>query len=133
MSGTEFESWHEEKQSAYLYRVLAGCEPAPEIKALFLKLADAADEQALHWQRIAAKKGVTLPSGFEPQVRAKLVAHMLRRLGPERMLPVLAAMKVRGLSVYTHGMPAGGHAAPVAGQQEFRHLLSARSIATRRR
>src|ERR1051325_9182231 len=101
MSETEFESWHEEKQSAYLYRVLAGCEPAPEIKALFLKLAGAADEQALHWQKIAGAKGVTLPSGFEPQVRAKLVAHMLRRLGPERMLPVLAAMKVRGLSVYT--------------------------------
>jgi len=116
----EFESWHEEKQSAYLYRVLAGCEPSPEIKALFLKLADAADEQALTWKKLAADKGAVFPAHFEPQVRARIVAHMLRHLGPERMLPVLAAMKVRGLSVYTHGMPAG-HAMPVAGQQEFRH------------
>jgi len=117
---TEFESWHEEKQSAYLYRVLAGCEPAPEIKTLFLKLADAADSQAQTWQKIAAGKGLTLPGHFEPPLRARIVAHMLRRLGPERMLPVLAAMKVRGLSVYTHGIPSG-HAAPAAGQQEFRH------------
>ena len=117
---TEYESWHEEKQSAYLYRVLAGCEPAPEIKALFLKLADAADSQAQTWQKIAAGKGLTLPGHFEPPFRARIVAHMLRRLGPERMLPVLAAMKVRGLSVYTHGIPSG-HAVPTAGQQEFRH------------
>ncbi|HEY3645601.1 MAG TPA: VIT1/CCC1 transporter family protein [Gammaproteobacteria bacterium] len=117
---SEFESWHEEKQSAYLYRVVAACERSPEIKAMFLKLADAAEHQAQHWRKIAAEKGQTLPDGFRPELRAQLVAHMLRRLGPERLLPVLAAMKVRGLSVYTHGAP-GKHATPVAGQQEFRH------------
>lgn len=121
MSGeNEFDSWHEEKQSAYLYRVVAACEESPEIKAMFLKLADAADHQAQHWRKLAAQRGVTLPEGFRPELRAQLVAHMLRRLGPERLLPVLAAMKVRGLSVYTQGAP-GGHAAPVAGQQESRH------------
>lgn len=117
---SEFESWHEEKQSAYLYRIVAACERSPEIKAMFIKLADAADAQAQHWRRIAAGKGVTLPESFRPELRAQLVAHMLRRLGPERLLPVLAAMKVRGLSVYTHGAPTG-HAMPVAGQQESRH------------
>jgi VIT1/CCC1 family predicted Fe2+/Mn2+ transporter len=116
----ERESWHEEKQSAYLYRVVAACEKSPEIRAMFLKLADAAESQSQHWRRIAAEKGVVLPEGFHPALRAQLVAHMLRRLGPERLLPVLAAMKVRGLSVYTHGMPAG-HGMPVAGQPEFRH------------
>jgi len=117
---TEIQSWHEEKQSAYLYRIVAACEKSPEIKAMFLKLADAADSQALHWHKIAAGKGITLPEVFRPELRAQLVAHMLRRLGPERLLHVLAAMKVRGLSVYTHGAP-GGHAMPVAGRQEFRH------------
>jgi vacuolar iron transporter family protein len=117
---TEFESWREEKQSAYLYRVVAGCERVPELKNMFLKLADAADSQAVTWQKIAAEKGQTLPTHFEPQVRARIVAHMVNHLGPERMLPVLAAMKVRGLSAYTHGAP-GGHATPAAGQQEFRH------------
>lgn len=117
---TEFESWHEEKQSAYLYRVVAACEKSPEIKAMFIKLADAADHQAQHWRKLAAERGVNLPESFRPALRAQLVSHMLRRLGPERLLPVLAAMKVRGLSVYTHGAP-GEHAMPVAGQQESRH------------
>ena len=116
----EFESWHEEKQSAYLYRMVAACEKSPEIRAMFLKLADAADGQAQHWRRIAAEKGMTLPEDFRPELRAQLVAHMVRRLGPERMLTVLAAMKVRGLSVYTHG-PHPGHVMPAAGQPEFRH------------
>jgi VIT1/CCC1 family predicted Fe2+/Mn2+ transporter len=117
---TEFESWHEEKQSAYLYRVVATCERSPEIRAMFIKLADAADHQSQHWRKLAAQRGVTIPESFRPELRAQLVAHMLRHLGPERLLPVLAAMKVRGLSVYTHGAP-GGHAMPVAGQQELRH------------
>ncbi|HEY1991046.1 MAG TPA: VIT1/CCC1 transporter family protein, partial [Gammaproteobacteria bacterium] len=121
-----FESWHEEKQSAYLYRVVAACEKSPEIRAMFLKLADAADSQAQHWRKLAADKGASLPEQFRPELRAQLVAHMLRRLGPERMLPVLAAMKVRGLSVYTHGA-SGGHAAPAAGQHEFRHRRMAGS------
>lgn len=114
------ESWHEEKQSAYLYRVMAACEKSPEIKAMFVKLADAADHQAQHWRKLAGERGVSLPETFRPDLRAQIVAHMLRHLGPHRLLHVLAAMKVRGLSVYTHGAP-GGHVAPVAGQREFRH------------
>ena len=122
----ELESWQEEKQSAFLYRVLAGCEPAADLKTLFTKLGDAAEAQSLHWEKIAADKGVTLPKSFAPPIRARLVAHMLRQLGPERMLPVLAAMKVRGLSVYTHGTPVG-HDTPTVGQREFRHRRMASS------
>lgn len=117
---TEIMSWHEEKQSAYLYRIVASCEKSSEIKAMFLKLADAADSQALHWQKLAADKGVSVPAVFRPDMRAQLVAHMVRHLGPERVLHVLAAMKVRGLSVYTHG-PHHEHVMPAAGQPEFRH------------
>ena len=121
MSGeSELESWLEEKQSSFLYRVLADCEPAPELKTLFMRLADAAEEQSRTWERLAAERGATLPKGFKPSARARIVAHMLRRLGPERMLSVLAAMKVRGLSVYTHGAPMG-HGTPTAGRREFRH------------
>jgi len=115
----ELESWHEEKQSAFLYRVLAEREPVAENKTLFRKLADAAEAQSLHWEKLAGQKGVSLPE-FSPSIRARLVAHMLRVLGPHRMLPVLAAMKVRGLSVYTQGVPMG-HGTPMAGQAEFRH------------
>lgn len=117
---TEFESWNEEKQSAHLYRILAECEPAPEFKALFTRLGEAAEAQSKHWEKLAAGKQVKLPARYQPDVRTRLVAHMLRRLGPRRMLPVLAAMKVRGLSVYTQGTPTG-HGTPSAGTPEFRH------------
>lgn len=121
MSGeSELESWREEKQSSYLYRVLAEREPAAELKTLFTRLADAAEEQARHWERLAAGRGVTLPQSFTPSARARVVAWLLRGLGPQHMLPVLAAMKVRGLSVYTHGAPTG-HDTPAPGQREFRH------------
>ena len=120
MMQAEVESWHEEKQSAFLYRILAEREPLTENKTLFRKLADAAESQALHWEKIAQQKSIALPR-FAPSVRARLVAHMLIRLGPRRMLPVLAAMKVRGLSVYTQGVPTGHGTPPIVGQPEFRH------------
>lgn len=123
---SELESWREEKQSAFLYRVLVTSESTQELKSLFTRLADAAEAQSLHWQKIAADKGEPLPTSFTPPARARLVAYLIRQLGPERMLPVLAAMKVRGLSVYTHGMSVG-HDAPMAGQREFRHRRMASS------
>ncbi|HET7921148.1 MAG TPA: VIT1/CCC1 transporter family protein [Gammaproteobacteria bacterium] len=116
----QLESWHEEKQSAFLYRVLAQRETGRELKTLFTRLAEAAEAQAGYWEKLAAQQAVPLPAQFQPSMRARIVAHMIRRLGPRRMLPVLAAMKVRGLSVYAQ-MPVSGHGTPVAGQAEFRH------------
>ena len=43
---------------------------------------------------------------------------MIRRFGPRSMRGVLAAMKVRGLSIYAKGEP--GHHVPQSGM-EFRH------------
>ena len=50
----------------------------------------AAEQQAGHWARLADAKQISLPARFEPSIRARVVAHMIRRLGPRRMLPVLA-------------------------------------------
>lgn len=93
------ESWFEEKQSAWLYRVVAACEPNPVRSRLFAELAQAADGQAQTWAAKLAEAGAETPR-FRPTARARLVARLVRRLGPRRMRPVLAAMKVRGMSVY---------------------------------
>jgi vacuolar iron transporter family protein len=102
------ESWHEEKQSAFLYRLLAGVETEARMASLFGQLATAADEQADHWARIAADAGQALPD-FAPEMRVKVVAWLARRLGPRRIKPALAALKIRGLSAYDappgHAMP----------------------------
>ncbi len=116
----ELDSWQEEQQSAHLYRVIADCEPKPELRTLFVKLAEAAEAQSRYWAQLATGKGATVPAHFHPALRARLVAQLVRLMGPHRLLPILAAMKVRGLSVYT-GATASGHDAPVAGCQESRH------------
>ena len=104
------ESWREEKQSAWLYRELASCEPDPRIAELFGKLAAAADSQADRWQRQAA----TTPPAFAPSTRARLTVSLARLLGPRRIRPMLAAIKIRGLSVYDSPRSLAGHLMPTS-------------------
>lgn len=110
MSGLD--SWREEKQSAWLYRELAGCEPDPRIGSLFQSLASAADGQAERWRAEIQ----SLPE-FAPSVRAKITVRLARLLGPRRIKPVLAAMKVRGISVYDARSTTPGHLMPTSVSQ----------------
>jgi VIT1/CCC1 family predicted Fe2+/Mn2+ transporter len=105
------DSWQKEMESVFLYRVLAEVEPAGERRALFAKLADEATAQAGIWAAQIQKKEGNPPGGYAPQLRARVVAALLRRLGAQRMRGVLAAMKVRGMSVYASS-PRAGHPVP---------------------
>lgn len=109
MSGVE--SWREEKQSAWLYRELAACEPEAKIAALFLALASAAEGQAEKWR---ASSAAPLPA-YSASMRARITVWLARLLGPRRIRPVLAAMKVRGVSAYSARHPgAPGHRMPTS-------------------
>jgi len=111
---SEFESWHEEMQSAYLYRVMCDVETEPRRQQLFQELEKAAREQALIWEEKMAAAGVEENPRFKASPRARLVAWLLRRFGPRAMRPILAAMKVRGLSVYSTGGIEIGHPKPTS-------------------
>lgn len=104
-----YESWQEEKQSAWLYRVVAECERGTTREALFNELAQAADDQAEIWLAAIMQKGGQPPAAFRPDLRARVVATLTRRFKPRAMRGVLAAMKVRGMALYTlnppHPMP----------------------------
>jgi len=104
------DSWYHERESAWLYRVVAAHDPDPTHRQLFEALANAAEEQAEHWARQAN------PGAFHPRLRARLVAGLVRRLGPGSLKPILAAMKLRGLSVYGAGAAIDGHLMPVTVQ-----------------
>ncbi len=106
------DSWYHEKESAWLYRCVAAREPDPVKSGLFLKLAEAAEEQATKWQ--SADPGRRFD--FRPSTRARIVAALLRRASPRSLRHVLAAMKLRGLSVYT-AAAAPGHAMPTSVSQ----------------
>ena len=106
-------SWDQELESVFLYRALADCDPAPARRALFAKLAGEAEAQAALWAAEVRKIEGKEPSGFRPSGRARMVAALVRRLGPRRLRGVLAAMKVRGMSVYAGDAP-GGHDMPLS-------------------
>jgi len=100
------EGWHEEKRSAYLYLVMADAEAGTPRAALFRGLAAEAENQAGIW---AHRAGAAAPE-YVPDLRARVVAALVRRYGPRALRAVLVAMKVRGLSVYSHDAP--GHPRP---------------------
>lgn len=96
----------EELDSAYLYRQLAASESDPRVRALFAELAGAAERQAAIWVgALDPGAGSSLPA-FQPGLRTRIVARIARRVGARRMRPMLAAMKVRGLSVWSVHPPA---------------------------
>lgn len=105
-------SWYHEKESAWLYRQVAAAEPDPHKQRLFTQLAGAAEEQAAKWETSRRAAGAAAGGrAFVPSLRARIVARLVRLLGPRAVRSVLAAMKLRGLSIYT-APAAGGHAMP---------------------
>ncbi len=104
------DGWREEQRSAYLYRVIADCEHGTPRENLFRSLAVEADGQAAIWARQSGMDPV--PPAYRPDVRTRIVARLLGARGPRAMRGILAAMKVRGLSVYTHAV--SGHPAPTS-------------------
>jgi VIT1/CCC1 family predicted Fe2+/Mn2+ transporter len=104
------ESWAQEMDSVYLYRVIAEVEPAADRRALFAKLADEAAAQAAIWAEKLRGEGGAVPATYVPPARTRVVGHLVRRFGPARLRGMLAAMKVRGMSVY--GTPQRGHPMP---------------------
>jgi len=105
----EIKSWREEKRSAYLYRVMAEKEKGSPPGALFSQLALEAESQAKIWAEKIRKAQSPLPE-FAPDLRARVVAFLIRKLGVRRLRMALAAMKIRGLSAYSASPP--GHPTP---------------------
>lgn len=112
--------WRSERTAAYLAGAVAAAEQDPNIAALFTQMAAAAAEQA---GLLAHEMGEE--PGFAPSPRARLVAGLVRLLGPRAMRPVLSAMKVRGVSVYAGPARRLGHAMPTSAAEVGRSHRSA--------
>lgn len=95
----ELESWREEKRSAYVYSILSAVEKNPVHKKLFLGLSEVANHQAAIWEKQIQKTGNSLQE-YHPDLRTRFIVWLLRRLGAKYLRTLLAAMKVRGMSVY---------------------------------
>jgi VIT1/CCC1 family predicted Fe2+/Mn2+ transporter len=117
---SQHDGWAEEKRSAWLYRVVAQAERDGGRRALFNELAGEADKQAAMWEREAERTGRRVPQNFQPGVRERLIAALVRTFGPRAMRGVLAAMKVRGMSLYSKSVP-GHFMSPAMQGGEHRH------------
>lgn len=116
---SDHDRWQEEMTAAYLSNEVARAEPDPVKSKLFRDMAKAAEEQA----GILAKE--LAGPVFEPSTRAKVVASLIRRFGPRRIRPVLAAMKVRGISVYSGPPSPTGHGPTAIEDSRARHATGA--------
>lgn len=95
-------SWLEEKQSASLYAVLAEVEKNHALKNLFSELGKTAEDQAKHWEKLGSPEKTW---NYSPDIRTKIVACLIRRMGARHLRGVLAAMKIRGLSALSSSDP----------------------------
>lgn len=115
---TNADNWYHEKESAWLYLQVAAAEPDPRKSRLFLQLAATAEQQASKW---VAASGQSPDRIFIPTVRARIVARLIRRFGPRSLRPVLTAMKLRGLSIYS--APTATSLPPAVGNQPAGHAM----------
>jgi hypothetical protein len=88
------DAWREEMRCAHLYRAIASAEAGTPREQFFRGLADEARARA------AKQAGPDLPARFEPDLRTRIVEWLVRRFGPRATQGILAAMHLRGLSVY---------------------------------
>jgi VIT1/CCC1 family predicted Fe2+/Mn2+ transporter len=102
--------WRAEMTAAFLARAVAARESDSKFRALFQALAAEGEEQAAI---IAKTAGLGAPR-FRPSARSRIVAAITRAAGPRAARPLLAASKVRGLSVYGAPLAAPGHPMPTA-------------------
>lgn len=103
-------NWQEEKRSAYLYRKVANREMDITRKKLFLDLANSADKQAAIWEEKIKETEKQQSFVYKPDIRTRIVGHLIQFFGVEPVRFILAAMKVRGMSVYS-ALQVGSHAA----------------------
>ncbi len=116
------ESWTEEQRSAFLYRACAQAESGTVRAELFRRLAGEAEAQAAIWRAQLTARGHPAPGPFVPDTRTKLVARMVHWLGPRRLRNVLAAMKVRGMSIYgTSDRPGARPRPPMKRRRDGAH------------
>jgi hypothetical protein len=107
------DSWTEEKRSAYLYRALAKIETHPPHQKMFLDLSGLAEKQSLIWENKLNEAGVAVPGDYKPEMRVKVVIWLVKRFGAKSLRIALAALKVRGMSVY-EVMPVTHHPMPMS-------------------
>jgi VIT1/CCC1 family predicted Fe2+/Mn2+ transporter len=105
-------SWYEEQRSSYIYKLMAEAEKDAVRKQLFLKLSHEALQQSQSWAALVKSEGLPLTVSYKPDMRTKLVGWLIHQFGASKIKPILAAVKIRGLSIYSNSRLVGYHPVP---------------------
>jgi VIT1/CCC1 family predicted Fe2+/Mn2+ transporter len=82
-------NWQKEIDGAALYRALSEASTHPEMKEVYLRLAQSEEKHAAYWAGKLAEAGRPLPAA-RPTWRARTLAWLGRRFGPQFVLPTVA-------------------------------------------
>ena len=107
----EFEHhWQDEADAAFLYRVLAEEEQDAKRRDIYSRLAHVEDRHVEIWADLLTRSGRP-PASHRPSTRARLLAFLGRRFGPNFLLPLLLAeegREVKGYLALHRSTPTGG-------------------------
>ena len=91
--------WQDEADAAYLYRLLADCEPDPAKQDIYRRLAAVEDRHLAIWAGLLTQHGRRV-GPHRPTGRTRLLAFLGRRFGPGFLLPMLLAEEGREVKAY---------------------------------
>ena len=105
----------DEADAAFLYRELAGAEPDATRAGIYRHLAEVEDRHVAAWRRLLAEQGHEVASPTASR-RARFMAWVARRIGPQILLPLLLQEEGREVKGYLamYREAPGGAAAPTA-------------------
>src|SRR4051812_27969403 len=88
-----------EIDSAMLYRAMSDAEVDPKIKQIYRRLAAVEDAHAELWRRELRRIGARIPRG-NVGWRARALAWLARRFGPQYVLPTINTLEQKDSSQY---------------------------------
>lgn len=125
--------WQDEADAAFLYRVLASSEGDPKRRGIYSRLAEVEDRHVQIWSELLTRNGQP-PSTHRPSARARLLAFLGRRFGPNFLLPLLLAEEGREVKGYlalhrtTPRGAMGGNEALVLARESAEHASTLAAI-----
>jgi VIT1/CCC1 family predicted Fe2+/Mn2+ transporter len=128
--------WQDEADAAFLYDVLAGAEPDERKRELYRKLSEVEQKHVEIWGSLLRAHGRE-PAAFKPTARARILATLGRRIGPNFLLPMLLREEGREVKAYlamhraTPGGVAGKGEALTLARESAEHATTLAGIAGR--
>lgn len=117
------QNWQKEIDGAALYRALSQAETKTEMKEVYGRLADTEEKHAAYWESKLKEAGQPVPAR-QPSWRARCMAWLGKRFGPQFVLPTVAGLEKADSRAYNH-QPEAAAIQMSADEKSHARLISA--------